>query len=184
MTSRSVLLAGATAVATLVSLSAAGPAVAETTAFHDEHGDMGHGADIHRVRVVNEDLLKIRVTHANLVRSYESGSSLSVFLDTDRTRKGPELVFSGGTFQGTDYALLRADGWKQSGRRAVDCGYDMKLDYAKETATVRLDRDCLDGAGAVRVEVVTGNDLTVDGSQTARDWLGERRDFTDWVRRG
>ncbi len=184
MTSRTTLLAGASAVAAVLSLSAAAPAAADTAAFRDQRGDMGYGADIHRVRVVNDDVLRVRVTHQNLVRSYESGSSISVFLDTDRQRKGPELVFVGGTFEGADYALLRADGWKQAGRRAVDCGYAMQLDYAEDTATIRLDRDCLEGAGAVRVEVLTGNDLTVDGSGTARDWLGERREFSEWVPRG
>ena len=183
---RRILAGAAAALATTV---LAGPAAAETAAFADTRGDLDHGADIQRVRVVNEGRVKVRVVHDDLVRSFRSGSSLAVYLDTDRTRKGPEFVFLGGTFEGADYALLRAEGWKPAGRTAVPmrCGYDMVLDYAKDTATVRIDRDCLDDARAIRVEVKTGGELTPPGEAPATngvDWLGEPRQFTPWVGQG
>jgi hypothetical protein len=63
----------------------------------------------------------------------------------------------------------------------------MKLDYAKDTALIRIDRVVLRDPGAVRVEVKTGGELVPDGDEPATtevDWLGERRDFTPWVKRG
>ncbi len=87
----------AAALASAAGLTAlAGPASAETAVFKDAAGDLDHGADIRRVRVVNEDQVRIRVVHEDLVRSWESGSSIAVFLDTDRKREGAEFVFSVG----------------------------------------------------------------------------------------
>jgi hypothetical protein len=180
-------ITAATAVSVLGATMLAGAASAETAVFRDARGDMAHGADIQRVRVVNEGRVKVKVVHRNLVRSYKSGSSLAVFLDTDRHRQGPEFVFQGGTFDGADYALLRAKGWKAAGRQAVPmrCGYDMKLDYVNETALVRIDRSCLGDPRQVRVEVKTGGELR-EGAETTTvvDWLGNAREFTRWVKRG
>lgn len=177
-------LAAGAVLSTVSTFVLAGAAVAETAVFSDARGDLAHGADIHRVRVVNEDRVKVRVVHRDLVRSYRSGSSMSVFLDTDRDRTGPEFVFLGGTFEGSDYALVRADGWKAASRTAepLRCGYDMKLDYAKDAALVRIDRACLGRPGAVRVEVKTGGELA--SGDTAVDWLGRPRHFARWVDRG
>jgi hypothetical protein len=180
-------LFAATGLALGLSLTSAGPASAAVDVFADARGDMAGGADIHRVRVANgEDFVRVKVKHDDLRRSYRSGSSLGVFLDTDRDRSGAEYVFLGGTFEGSDYALLRADGWKAASRRAVPlrCGYRMRLDFAKDTAIVTMDRGCLADPGAVRVEVRTGDDLGPDGDGTARDWLGGKREFTPWVKRG
>jgi hypothetical protein len=168
----------------------AGGASAETRVFRDADGDLDHGADIQRVRVVNEDRVKVKVVHADLVRSFKSGSSIAVFLDTDRDRKGPEFVFLGGTFSGSDYALLPAKGWRRASDQQVPLrggSYDMRLDYAKDTALIRIDRTVLRNPGAVRVEVKTGGELVPDGTgpaTTGRDWLGKRKAFTPWVKRG
>jgi hypothetical protein len=183
--------------AALVALTAAlsatvlaGPAAAETTVFRDAKGDLDHGADIARVRVVNEDRVKIRVVHEDLVRSYKSGSSIAVFLDTDRSRSGPEFVLLGATFEGGDYALLHADGWKRASNRQVPLNggtYDLNLNYKKDAALIRIDRAVLDNPGAIRVEVKTGGELVPDGMDkptTAKDWLGKPKHFTKWVARG
>jgi hypothetical protein len=182
--------ATASALSAVTALSFSGAAAADTGVFTDERGDLGHGADIHRVRVVNGEQVKIKVVHRDLVRSYRSGSSIAVFIDTDRTRKGPEFVFLGGTFEGADYALLKAEGWKRANDRQVPLRggtYVMKLDYEKDTALIRIDRAVLRDPGAVRVEVKTGGELVPEGDEpatTAVDWLGQRRDFTPWVKRG
>jgi hypothetical protein len=183
-------LATASALSAVATLSLAGAAAADTGVFTDARGDLDHGADIHRVRVVNGEQVKIKVVHRDLVRSYESGSSIAVFIDTDRTRKGPEFVFLGGTFEGADYALLKAEGWKRANDRQVPLRggtYLMKLDYDKDTAVIRIDREVLRSPGAVRVEVKTGGEMVPDGSKPATnevDWLGARREFTPWVKRG
>jgi hypothetical protein len=63
----------------------------------------------------------------------------------------------------------------------------MKLDYDKDAAVIRIDREVLRNPGAVRVEVKTGGELVPEGDAPATnevDWLGARRDFTPWVKRG
>lgn len=181
----------AAALASAAGLTAlAGPAAAETAVFKDAAGDLDHGADIRRVRVVNEEQVRVRVVHDDLVRSYESGSSIAVFLDTDRKRKGAEFVFLGGTFEGSDYALLPAKGWKRASDRQVPLhggSYIMNLNYAKDAAVITFDRAVLGMPKAVRVEVKTGGELVPEGDEpatTGRDWLGEPREFTPWVKRG
>lgn len=181
----------AAALASVAGLTAlAGPAAAETAVFKDAAGDLDHGADIRRVRVVNEEQVRVRVVHDDLVRSYESGSSIAVFLDTDRKRKGAEFVFLGGTFEGSDYALLPAKGWRRASDRQVPPhggSYMMNLDYAKDAAVLTFDRAVLGMPKAVRVEVKTGGELVPEGDEpatTGRDWLGEPREFTPWVKRG
>jgi hypothetical protein len=182
------LVAGASAA--LVVSALAGPAAADTAVFRDARGDLDHGADIHRVRVAHDAQVRIRVVHKDLVPSYKSGSSIAVFLDTDRHRKGPEFVLLGGTFRGADYALLPARGWKRASDQQVPLrggSYDMRLDYAQDTAVIRIDRVVLRNPGAVRVEVKTGGELVPAGAEpstTAVDWLGKPRHFTPWVARG
>jgi hypothetical protein len=183
-------LAAAALVSALGSTMLAGAAAAETVVFKDAKGDLDHGADIRRVRVVNDEQVRVKVVHDDLVRSYESGSSIAVFLDTDRKRRGPEYVFLGGTFEGADYALLPAKGWKRAGDRQVPLhggSYIMRLNYDKDTALIRFDREVLGNPRAVRVEVKTGGELAPEGDQPATngvDWLGEAKDFTPWVKRG
>lgn len=174
--------AAAVAAITLGSLAATGVASAETAGFKDAHGDMaGHGADIYKVQVVNEKAVRVRVQHDNLVRSFKSGSSIKMFIDTDRSRKGPEFVFMGGIFEGADYALLKAEGWKAKGVVPLQKPYIMKLDYADDVTRIRFSRAALGNPDEVRVTVKTGGEL--DGEQVT-DWLNDVREFTPWVARG
>ncbi|MGH3363552.1 MAG: hypothetical protein ACRDOW_02395 [Nocardioidaceae bacterium] len=183
-------IAAAAVVSAVSTTVLAGAASAETRVFKDERGDMAHGADIHRVRVVNDKQVRVNVVHRDLRRSYKSGSSITVFIDTDRQRKGPEFVFLGGTFEGSDYALLKAKGWKRSGDQQVPLhggSYIMKVDYAEDVARIRFDRAVLGNPKAVRVEVKTGGEHVPQGEEpatTEKDWLGQPRDFTRWVKRG
>ncbi len=152
-----------------------------TQAFTDAHGDSQAGSDIHRVKVVNGKPLRIVIRHADLVPSYESSNGLKLFLDTDKSRKGPELVFLAGLFEGTDYGLLRADGWKRKNDRVVHCSHRMRLDYDKDTTRIKIGRACLDGAKQIRVAVRTAG-KTTDGTMD-HDWLSGRRAWTSWVAR-
>jgi hypothetical protein len=185
-------------VATVAAVSAitvtalAGTAFAQTSVFEDAKGDMKQGADIRKVRVVNGDeKLRINVRHDDLVRSFRSGSSIAVYIDTDRTRTGPEYVFLGATFEGGDYALLPADGFQQDGNRQVPLhggSYLMKLDYTEDVARIAIDRAVLENPGKVRVEVKTGAELLPEGStspgENEVDWLGTPESFTPWVAKG
>lgn len=173
---------GSAGIGFVATLALSGSALAQSASFADARGDIDHGADIHRVKVTNEDSVRVTVKHANLVRSYRSGSGLTVFLDTNRQKPGPEYMLVGGTFSGTDYALVKAAGW-QVGRRvnSPGCTYRMDLDYRADTATVTMDRDCLSKPGAIRVAVRTTGAV---GDDTVRDWLDGRRNFTPLVARG
>ncbi len=85
-------VAGVAAVSALSITAFAGTALAETSVFKDARGDMSQGADIRKVRVINgEERLKINVVHRDLVRSFRSGSSISVFIDTDRGPGRPRV---------------------------------------------------------------------------------------------
>lgn len=181
MTNHTATRLGAVAAATLGSLVLAGTAAAESTTFHDAHGDMsGHGADIYKVRVVNQKVVRLRVQHDDLVRSYKSGAGVKVFLDTDRAERGPEFVFTGGLFEGTDYALHATKGWKLTGN-PVTKPHVMRLRYAKDITRITFSRASLGRPDEVRVAVKTGGDL--DGQQVV-DWLDGHRELTPWVARG
>jgi hypothetical protein len=171
--------AGAAALA----LGLAAPATAATATFEDSSGDVAHPVDLQSVKVVNEKNVRIVLQHDDLRRSFKSGASGEVFLDTDPSRKGPEYVFTGGYFEGADYALIKTDGWTY-GRRAVPltCSYEMHLDYAADTTRMRISRGCLGNPGKVRVAVKVGGEQA-DGD-IVRDWLGSRRELTPWVARG
>ena len=170
----------------------AGTAMAEAEAFTDARGDMTQGADIQKVRVVNgEERVRINVVHRDLVRSFRSGSSVAVFIDTDRERTGPEYVFQGATFEGGDYALLPAEGFEAKGDRQVPLHggtYIMRLDYVEDVARISIDRAVLNDPGKVRVEVKTGAELLPEGGtepgENEKDWLGTARSFTPWVAKG
>lgn len=185
-------VAGVATVSAIAITGIAGTALAQTSAFADDHGDMKQGADIRKVRVINdEDTLRVNVRHRDLVRSFRSGSSIAVYIDTDKARTGPEYVFLGATFEGGDYALLPADGWKQDGNRQVPLhggSYQMKLDYVEDVARISIDQVVLGDPAKVRVEVKTGAELLPEGSTTPgeneKDWLAEPKKFTPWVAKG
>jgi hypothetical protein len=176
-------LTGAAATAAALTLSLAAPATAESIGVKDP-ADIGHGVDLRAVHVVNGDTgLRIVLNHTNLRRDPKTGSGGAVYIDTDAKDKGPELVFAGGYFEGTDYTMLATEGFGAKNWKApVRGSYEMTLDYAKEQTRMRISRRALAGADAVRVAVRVAGQRT-DGSQVV-DWLGDPRSFTDWVRRG
>ncbi len=171
-------LIGAAATAAALTFSLAGPASAERFGI-DDPIESGHGVDLVAVSVVNaQKNLRIVLTHNNLRRSPAAGAGGSVYIDTDPENKGPELVFTGGYFAGTDYRLLSTEGfgvgkWGEP----VDGFYDMKLDYAREKTLIRISRKALGGADAVRVAVrVSDNEIV--------DWMGKPRSYSLWLARG
>lgn len=185
-------VAAVSAIAVTAITAGAGAALAQSTAFADAHGDMKQGADIRKVRVTNgEEALRINVRHRDLVKSFRSGSSIAVYIDTDAARTGPEYVFQGATFSGGDYALLPAKGFKADGTRQVPLrggSYIMKLDYVEDVARISIDQVVLGSPEQVRVEVKTGAELLPEGSTTPGenevDWLGTPKSFTPYVAKG
>jgi hypothetical protein len=184
-TTRTLAIVAAAGLALAATVAGAAPASAATRTFQDAVGDVAHGVDVRSVTVVNEKNVRVVVQHDDLVRSFRSGASMTVFLDTDRSEPGPEYGLAGALFQGSDYALLPTvgDGWKLS-RRALplECSYISTLDYAADVTRIRISRGCLERPGEVRVAVRAGGEQQ-DGD-VVRDWLDGRRSLTPWVQRG
>lgn len=179
---RSTVLGAAAALSVAaLSLTQLAPAAADGIGVADPQ-DLDHGVDLLSVDVAHKAAnVVVTTTHADLQESFRSGSSGSVFIDTDPADPGPEYVFSGGFFAGTDYQLLTTDGFARSAwGEPVEGSYRMKIDYDKETVRFRIARETLGSPDEVRVAVrVAGT--RPSGKTTKTDWLGEPRSFTDWV---
>ena len=173
----------ATAAAAALTLGLAGPAAAERYGI-DDPAESGHGVDLLAVSVVNaEKNLRIVLNHQNLRRSPRTGAGGAVYIDTDPDDKGPELVFAGGFFAGTDYQLVETEGFgtKHWGE-PVDGFYVMRLDYVNDTTKIKISREALGGAEEVRVAVRVGGQRT-DGTSVV-DWMGKPRSYSLWLDRG
>lgn len=182
---RKTITATAALAAAALTFGLAGPASAVGITVHDPQ-DTGHGSDLRAVHLRNGDHNVVVVTtHTNLRRDPSTGSGGAVYLDTDRHDRGPEFVFVGGYFAGTDYQLLHTEGFgaKQWGA-PVKGSYRMTIDYAHDHVRMRMSRAALDHPGKVRIAVrVSGT--RPDGTSTGLvDWLGKPRSFTPWVARG
>ena len=178
---RTTLLSGAALALAALTLSPLAPAGADGIGVSDP-ADLDHGVDLRSVEVEhNARNVVVTTTHTNLRKSYKTGSSGSVFLDTDPTDAGPEYVLAGGYFAGTDYMLVRTDGFaNKKWIEPVDGSYAMRVDYDAEHVRMRISRKALGSPEQVRVAVRVAGTRT-DGSNTPVDWLGEPRSFSDWV---
>ena len=130
--------------AAAVTLGLAGPASAASIGVKDPQ-DTFHGSDLRAVQLINNDRNVVVVTsHTNLRRDPRTGSGGAVYLDTDPGDKGPDFVFVGGFFEGTDYQLVRTEGFgvKRWGA-PVHGSYEMTVDYARERVRMRMSRAAL-----------------------------------------
>jgi hypothetical protein len=176
-----------TTILSAASLTIAALALTQLPAHADEFGtaddqDLAHGVDLLSVQVQHGARnVVVTTTHTDLVESFRSGSSGSVFLDTDPTDTGPEYVFAGGYFVGTDYTLLTTDGFATSTwGEPVEGSYRMKIDYDADQVRMRISRQAIGLPDEVRVAVrVAGT--RPNGKDTRTDWLLAPRTFTDWV---
>ncbi len=180
---RTTLLSAAALTAAALILTQLAPASADGIGVSDP-ADLDHGVDLRSVVVEHGGRnVVVTTTHADLQESYLTGSSGAVFLDTDPTNTGPEYVFAGGYFVGTDYMLLTTDGFARAKwGEPVEGSYRMRVDYDKEQVRMRISRAAIGSPEQVRVAVrVAGT--RPDGRNTKKDWLGASRSFTDWVAR-
>jgi hypothetical protein len=181
---KTVISAAALAAASLA-FGIVGPAHAELYGLDDPQ-DTFHGSDLRAVQIRNgEHRLVVTTHHDNLVRSPKSGSSGAVYIDTDAGNKGPEYVFAGGYFEGTDYQLLHTEGFgTKNWGKPVDAFYIMRIDYAKDTVRMKMSRAAIGNAGKVRVAVRVSGTRTDGTTHGLVDWLGEPRAFTPWIAQG
>ena len=175
----------ATGAAAALTFSLAGPASADRFGIDDPEGGGGTGINLLAASVNNTQTdLRINLIHQNL-RRHPPGNDAGgvVYIDTDPADKGPELVFTAGLFEGTDYALLDTEGFGVANwGEPVNGDYSMTLDYAREKTRIIIGRNALQGADEVRVAVRVAGQRS-DGS-VAVDWLGKPRSFTLWLDRG
>lgn len=149
----------------------------------DDPNDSPHGSDIESLQVRNgaEDLV-VRTYHADLRDDPATGSGGAVFIDTDPEDAGPEFVFVGGYFEGTDYTLLETEGFKSRawGDPVENGDYILRLRYATNRVLIRISQPALGNPDAVRVSVRASG--TESGDKV--DWVGKPRSFTPWLDRG
>jgi len=178
---RRTILSAATLSVAALALTQLAPANADGIGVSDPE-DLAHGADLRSVEVEHKARnVVITTTHTDLVESFRSGSSGAVFIDTDPADPGPEFVFLGGYFVGTDYNLVSTDGFARSAvGEPVEGSYRMTVDYDRDQVRMRISREALGDPDEVRVAVrVAGT--KPNGKNTKQDWLGAPRSFTDWV---
>lgn len=173
----------AAAALTLGSVGLTGTANAASIGVKDPK-DTNHGSDLRSVELKNGGRnVVVITTHTNLRRDPKTGSAGAVYLDTDRSDKGPEFVFVGGFYEGTDYRLLETDGFGHKKWGApVEGVYEMTINYAKDHVRMRMSRAALGKPGKVRAAVRVSGTRT-DGTGVV-DWLREPRSFTSWVAKG
>ena len=178
---RRTLLSAATLAVAALALTQTSPASADGIGVSDP-ADLDHGVDLRSVEVEHKARsIVVTTTHTNLRPSFRTGSSGAVFLDTDPADRGPEYAFVGGYFVGTDYQLLEVDGFSnKTWGEPVEGSYRMRIDYDTDHVRMRISREAIGSPDEVRVAVRVAGTRR-DGSNTAQDWLGEPRSFTDWV---
>ena len=126
--------------------------------------------DIHRVSVVNEKRLQVRIKVENLQRKFGRGAG--VHLDTDQQRQGPEFVIGSGLY---DWQITRTDGWKAVGD-PLSCPVDQKLRYDDDVISWTTGPTCLGKYEEVRVSAQTG-------TEDVRDFRPAKHEWHTWVDR-
>ena len=104
-----------------------------------------------------------------------SSAGATLFLDTDRDDPGPEYALATGLSSGTDYALLRVEGWRSPGEGPLTCQYDLELKYRADVVSGWIRRGCLGKPETVRAAVKMVD--TADASHPVRDWAPATRKF-------
>jgi hypothetical protein len=166
------------------------------TEFADPAGDVVKPKlDLQRVRVLNRaDRLKVRVYFPGVARTYDFPLGyVSVYLDTDASRPGPEY----GHFMQfwSDYRFAPTKGWRElptpewSHSPEGTCVEYAGLQSDKQSRlrwfeyVVQKTDGCF-GADAVRVAVTAaneGNSPRQPYATTYYDHLGARHAWTDWI---
>lgn len=162
--------------------STAVPAQADTEKVRDGR-DSSIAADIRSVRVVHDETLRVRINAVDLKRSRRHVQGANIYVDTRRSRPGPERMIEMGLWKDADHVVTKARRWHRTGAE-LDCESSLTVNYRKDWATVELSPDCLGGKHRrLRVAVLTVERIKKK-PYTAGDWLTGRRTFTPWVDRG
>ncbi len=176
-------LIAAAATAAALTISIAGPASAERYGI-DDPIESSHGVDLVAVTAINaQNSLRVVLTHQNLRRTPTPGAGGAIYIDTDPADQGPEFVFVGGLFSGTDYQMLTTEGFGlNKWGDPVDGSYSLKLDYDNEKSYFKISQAVLGNPDEVRVAVRVSGDRAGGGHVV--DWMGKPRRYSLWLQRG
>lgn len=145
--------------------------------------DSAIAADIKRVRVAHDETLRVRISADDLKRGRRHAQGAYVYVDTRRSRPGPERIIEMGLWKDADHVVSKARRWHRAGS-PLTCDSSLTVDHQDDWATLELDPDCLGGKHRrLRVAVVAFERIK-QKPYTASDWLTGKRTFTPWVRRG
>ena len=173
-------IAGGVAAAALTATLIASPAHAEYYSIEDPADASASLSDMYGMRVRHgAEVVNVGVTFADLRRN--SAAGLSVFVDTVRTRPGPEFVLSSGLGDGTDYALTKARRWQGYGEH-IDCDYEARVKWGMDRFRTLISPDCFGSPEELRVSVKMGD--VADASHPVTDWVPERRKWSLWLAAG
>lgn len=169
--------AGVAVLAAVLLAGAAAPASAGTVRVTDGD-DKAMLADILRVRVTHsQKWVKVRVRFDDLAGSgLRRTQAMSVFLDTDGSRGGPEYRFQTGLNRGSDYRLHKMKSWVGKGRHVDNCAYRLTIDWTADLATFAVPSNCLKNPTKVAAAVKSFEWDDEGGQQT--DWMTARRTFS------
>jgi hypothetical protein len=172
------LLAATGGVALAIGLAA--PALAETTTVHDGADTTGSLQDILRVSVDHgADEATVRIKFTDLRKRSEGGpSSIAIFLDTKRDRKGPEFRLGSGLQNGTDYQLVKMRDWRPVGG-PKSCEHNVDLKFGKELLVFTTARSCIGTPDTLRVGAKMTDQF--DASHPIHDWMKGPRRWTESV---
>ncbi len=169
-----------------LTVGVAGTARAELYGIDDPQ-DTFHGSDILGLSIRNgTENLRVVSYHQNLRRDPATGSRGAVFIDTDRSDRGPEYVFVSPYWSGADYVLLTTESFSRRtwGDRVEQGDYTMRIRYDEDRVKLTMSRKAIGKPGAVRVAMRAWGTRTDGTHHGLVDWVSQRRAFTPWVDRG
>ncbi|WP_122817450.1 hypothetical protein [Nocardioides pantholopis] len=165
---------------------ASAPAQAATEVFDDPARDSAaRGADLVKVRVANKRRsIRVMSFHRNIRQGIPA--SISVELDIDPRRRGPELGIGTSLGGDSDWQLRRMRGSRYVGPPLL-CPTTLALNYQRDTSRFTIQRSCLRRWRKARVRVEASYLVVNRATGTGRsfsDYVPSKHGFTSWIRRG
>jgi hypothetical protein len=155
-------------------LGLAAPAHAERYSVDDPADASGSRNDIYGLTVTHgQERVKFSILVDDLRRVSSAGATL--FLNTNPDDPGPEYALGTGLSSGTDYALVRVEGWRSPGSDPLNCDYHLRLGYRADVVSGWISRACLKKPATVAAAVKMVD--AADPSHLIRDWAPATRKF-------
>lgn len=179
--------------------SLAAPADARTRAFKDKRGDVGHAADVHRVKVSYDKrgvVVRVKVRNARVAARNSAG--VRVYLDVRRKRRGPEMYLNGPiAIEGYDWMMTETrKGWGWT-YLSPKCGSRITTNVRRDVVRVQFRKRCLRNPDAINIntgETVHRNPrrapkkvrvaVAATKYRGTSDWAPRHKTFYRAVRRG